>query len=72
MTFLTWLVALPIHLYRWLLSPFLRPVCRFYPSCSRYALDALHAHGPVQGSWLALRRLLRCNPFHPGGLDPVP
>jgi putative membrane protein insertion efficiency factor len=69
---LVWLVSLPIHLYRWALSPFLPPTCRFYPSCSCYALGALKAHGPFKGSWLTLRRLLRCNPFHPGGVDLVP
>ena len=72
MKLLAWLVSLPIHLYRWALSPFLPPACRFYPSCSRYALEALHRHGPFEGGWLAVRRLLRCNPFNPGGVDPVP
>lgn len=62
----------PIRLYRRLLSPLLPPACRFHPSCSQYALDALTTHGPVRGAWLAARRLLRCHPFHPGGLDPVP
>jgi putative membrane protein insertion efficiency factor len=47
-------------------------VCRFLPSCSQYALDALAAHGGVRGGWLILRRLARCHPFHPGGVDPVP
>ena len=62
----------PIRLYRRLLSPLLPPACRFHPSCSQYALDALTTHGPVRGGWLAARRLARCHPFHPGGLDPVP
>jgi uncharacterized protein len=65
-------LAVPIHLYRWLVSPLLPPACRFYPSCSAYAVEALRTHGPFRGSWLALRRLGRCHPFHPGGLDPVP
>ena len=46
-------------------------VCRFYPSCSEYALQAILKYGPLRGSWMALRRLLRCHPFHPGGSDPV-
>ena len=66
------LLALPIHLYRWLISPLLPPACRFYPSCSAYAVQALHAHGPFRGGWLALRRLGRCHPLNPGGVDPVP
>ena len=66
------LLLLPVRLYRRLLSPVMPPVCRFHPSCSKYALEALTTHGPFRGSWLAARRLLRCHPFHPGGLDPVP
>jgi putative membrane protein insertion efficiency factor len=66
------LASLPIRAYRLLLSPLLPPACRFYPSCSRYALDALQAHGVIRGGWLALTRLVRCHPFHPGGVDPVP
>ena len=66
------LLALPIHLYRWLVSPLLPRACRFYPSCSAYALGALQVHGPVRGSWLALRRLGRCHPLNPGGVDLVP
>jgi uncharacterized protein len=66
------LLSVPIHLYRWLLSPLLPRACRFYPSCSAYALKALHVHGPLRGSWLALRRLGRCHPLNPGGVDLVP
>lgn len=66
------LLCLPIHVYRATLSRLLRPSCRFHPSCSRYAIDALRTHGPLLGLWLAARRIVRCQPFHPGGLDPVP
>lgn len=58
--------------YRFLLSPLLPPACRFHPSCSRYAIEALELHGAWRGSYLAVRRLLRCHPFHAGGHDPVP
>ncbi|HJP75453.1 MAG TPA: membrane protein insertion efficiency factor YidD [Pseudonocardiaceae bacterium] len=61
-----------IGIYRRWISPLLPPSCRFYPSCSAYAVEAVTVHGALRGSWLALRRLLRCGPWHPGGLDPVP
>lgn len=61
-----------ISVYRRFVSPVLGPRCRFYPSCSAYALEAIQVHGAGRGSWLAVRRLSRCHPFHPGGLDPVP
>ena len=58
--------------YQYLVSPMLGNNCRFYPSCSDYAREALERHGSLHGSWLAVRRLCRCQPFHPGGYDPVP
>jgi putative membrane protein insertion efficiency factor len=61
-----------VRAYQWLVSPLLPPSCRFYPSCSAYAVTALQRHGAAKGSWLAARRVARCHPFHPGGLDPVP
>lgn len=66
------LLVAPIRLYKLVLSPFLPRVCRFHPSCSVYAMGALRVHGPLKGGWLAVRRLSRCHPFNPGGLDPVP
>jgi len=58
--------------YRYFLSPLLAPACRFHPSCSVYAEEALQRHGAVRGSWLSARRICRCGPWHPGGVDPVP
>jgi putative membrane protein insertion efficiency factor len=69
---LAWLLALPIRLYKRWLSPLLPPACRFHPSCSVYALEALQKHGALRGLRLIVWRLLRCQPFHPGGFDPVP
>jgi uncharacterized protein len=67
-----WLLILLLNGYRRFVSPLLAPRCRFYPSCSAYALEAVQLHGALRGSWLAARRLSRCHPFHAGGLDPVP
>ena len=61
-----------IRSYQYLISPWLGDHCRYYPSCSHYAVTALHTHGVTRGGWLALRRLARCHPWHEGGFDPVP
>ncbi|HEY9826916.1 MAG TPA: membrane protein insertion efficiency factor YidD [Stenomitos sp.] len=61
-----------IHAYRRLVSPLLPPSCRYQPTCSAYALDAIRQHGAIAGSWLALKRILRCHPWSAGGYDPVP
>ncbi|MGV0024810.1 membrane protein insertion efficiency factor YidD [Phormidesmis priestleyi] len=58
--------------YRVFISPLLLPSCRFQPTCSQYAIEALDRHGALKGSWLATRRICRCHPFNPGGYDPVP
>ena len=61
-----------IQVYRYAISPMLGSRCRFYPSCSQYAVDALKSHGLLKGLWLAVRRIGRCHPWNPGGHDPVP
>jgi putative membrane protein insertion efficiency factor len=66
------LLSFLVAVYRYSVSPMLGMHCRFHPSCSAYALDALERHGAMRGGWLALRRLARCHPWHPGGHDPVP
>jgi uncharacterized protein len=65
-------VVLLLRGYRAVISPLYGPTCRFYPSCSAYALAAVETHGVIQGGWLAVKRLLRCNPWNLGGVDPVP
>jgi uncharacterized protein len=67
-TLLSWL----LRAYQVTISPLMRPSCRFFPSCSNYAIEALRVHGAGRGSWLAARRICRCHPWHPGGFDPVP
>ncbi|MBW2436532.1 MAG: membrane protein insertion efficiency factor YidD [Desulfobacterales bacterium] len=66
------LMLTSIRAYQYTLSPILGPCCRFYPTCSNYAHQAIQQHGPFYGLILASKRLLRCHPFHPGGVDPVP
>jgi len=66
------LLAALVRAYQYALRPMLGSNCRFAPSCSDYAHEALLRHGALKGSWLALRRVLRCHPYHPGGYDPVP
>lgn len=61
-----------IRFYRAAISPFLAPRCRFLPTCSEYAVEAITRHGARRGGWLAMRRIARCHPFHPGGIDEVP
>ena len=65
-------LVLLVRGYQVAISPLLPPACRYYPTCSHYAVEALERHGAWRGSWLALRRILRCHPFRPGGYDPVP
>jgi uncharacterized protein len=67
-----WVLVALLTGYRRFVSPLMGQRCRFYPSCSAYALEAVQVHGALRGSWLAVRRLSRCHPFHTGGLDPVP
>lgn len=61
-----------VRLYQIVVSPLLGPNCRFHPSCSQYAIEALTKHGALRGGYYAVRRILRCQPFHAGGYDPVP
>ena len=66
------ILSAPIRVYRWIISPILPSACRFYPSCSAYAIQALDEHGVGRGLYLTIRRLLRCHSLNPGGVDPVP
>lgn len=66
------LMLLPIKFYQYCISPLFPPACRYTPTCSQYAVEALTVHGPFKGTWLALRRILRCHPWGGSGYDPVP
>ncbi|MBA3973923.1 MAG: membrane protein insertion efficiency factor YidD [Candidatus Solibacter sp.] len=66
------MIVFLLRAYKGVISPVLPPACRFHPSCSEYALEAVRRHGAARGVWLGLKRLGRCHPFHAGGLDPVP
>jgi putative membrane protein insertion efficiency factor len=66
------LLLVLIQGYRLLLSPLLGASCRFFPTCSTYAIEAIDTHGAARGTWLAIKRILKCHPWHPGGVDPVP
>ena len=72
MTLLAWILALPIKGYRLIFSPWVGRSCRFDPTCSAYALIALERHGAIKGSWLTVRRILRCHPWGSHGVDNVP
>ena len=65
-------LVVPIRIYQRTLSPLLGPRCRFYPSCSHYAIEAIERHGALRGTWLAAKRIVRCQPLSAGGHDPVP
>jgi len=66
------LLVLFVRGYQMVLSPHLPASCRYYPTCSHYAIEALEKHGALRGGWLAIKRIARCHPFRPGGFDPVP
>ena len=66
------LLLLLVQFYRCCISPLTPPSCRYYPTCSAYAMEAIERYGAWRGGWMALRRILRCHPFHRGGYDPVP
>lgn len=67
-----WPLILLIRIYQWVISPIIGPKCRYQPTCSHYAVEALKKHGPFKGFWLAIRRIARCHPWGGSGWDPVP
>ncbi len=70
--FIAWILILAVKVYKYVISPLLPPACRYYPTCSEYTVTALKRYGLLKGSFLSMKRILRCNPFFPGGYDPVP
>lgn len=70
--FVTWLLLIPVYIYRGVISPLLPASCRYTPTCSRYTIEALKRHGPIRGSYLSAKRILSCNPWGGSGFDPVP
>ncbi|MCD7973877.1 MAG: membrane protein insertion efficiency factor YidD [Candidatus Azobacteroides sp.] len=69
---ISYFFLLPVYFYRYAISPLKPATCRFVPTCSQYAVEAIKKHGPLKGSWLAMRRLIRCHPWGGSGYDPVP
>lgn len=72
MKYIDGIVLFMVKVYRKYISPYKRPCCRFYPTCSKYMYDAVGKYGAVKGVYLGVKRIFRCHPFHPGGYDPVP
>ncbi|HIX86414.1 MAG TPA: membrane protein insertion efficiency factor YidD [Candidatus Parabacteroides intestinigallinarum] len=70
--FLTALFLLPVYFYKYCISPMMPPACRYVPTCSEYAIQAIKKYGPLKGSYLAIKRILRCHPWGGSGYDPVP
>ncbi len=70
--FIKKIMVLMIRFYQQAISPLFPPTCRYIPTCSQYFIEALEKYGPLKGTWLGVRRILRCHPGHPGGYDPVP
>ena len=71
-TILSYILLIPIYFYRASISPMLPPSCRYTPTCSQYAIEAIKRHGPFRGTWLAIKRICRCHPWGGSGYDPVP
>ena len=69
---LSFIMIIPIKIYQWTLSPLIGRQCRYYPTCSNYAIEAIQKHGPFKGAWLTFKRIISCNPWGGSGSDPVP
>ncbi len=69
---LSFIMIIPIKIYQWTLSPLIGRQCRYYPTCSNYAIEAIQKHGPFKGAWLTFKRIISCNPWGGSGYDPVP